>query len=109
MGNPVDISTGQGAEEGGERGGAKTAVQVGDEAGLGKTAEGEECGVSGGRGNGDGGDREMPQVGGGRLGAVRKGRVEEADSKTETEVGVKRAKPLGRRRGDRPTRECERA
>ena len=40
---------------------------------------------------------------------VRKGSVEEADSKTETEVGVKTAKPLGRRRGDRPTRECERA
>ena len=45
----------------------------------------------------------------GDLVPVRKGRVEEADSKTETEVGVKRAKPLGRRRGDRPTRECERA
>ncbi len=40
---------------------------------------------------------------------VRKGRVKEADSKTETEVGVKITKPLGRRRGDRPTRECERA
>jgi hypothetical protein len=45
----------------------------------------------------------------GDLVPVRKGRVEEADSKTETEVGVKMAKPLGRRRGDRPTRECERA
>ena len=45
----------------------------------------------------------------GDLEPVRKGRVEEADSKTETEVGVKTAKPLGRRRGDRPTRECERA
>jgi len=45
----------------------------------------------------------------GDLVPVRKGRVEEADSKTETEVGVKTAKPLGRRRGDRPTRECERA
>ena len=84
MGNPVDISTGQGAEEGGEGGGAKTAVKVGDEAGLGKTAEGD-------------------------LVPVRKGRVEEADSKTETDVEVKTAKPLGRRRGDRPTRECERA
>ncbi len=40
---------------------------------------------------------------------VRKGRVEEAESNTETEEGVKMAKPLGRRRGDRPTRECERA
>ena len=41
-------------------GGAKTAVQVGDEAGLGKTAEGEECSVREGRGNGDGGDGEKP-------------------------------------------------
>jgi hypothetical protein len=41
----------------------------------------------------------------GDLVPVRKGSVEEADSKTETEVGVKTAKPLGRRRGDRPTRE----
>ncbi len=40
---------------------------------------------------------------------VRKGRVEEAESNTETEEGVKMAKPLGRRKGDRPTRECERA
>ena len=74
MGNPMDISTGQGAEEGGERGGAKTAVQVGDEAGLGKTAEGEECGVRGGRGNGDGGDGEKPQVGRGRHGAGEEGK-----------------------------------
>jgi hypothetical protein len=40
---------------------------------------------------------------------VGKGRVEEAELKTETEEGVKMAKPLERRRGDRPTRECERA
>ena len=60
MGNPVDISTGQGAEEGGERGGAKAAVKVGDEAGLGKTAKGEECSVRGSRGNGDGGNGEIP-------------------------------------------------
>ena len=70
----MDISTGQGAEEGGERGGAKAAVKVGDEAGLGKTSEGEECGVRGSRGSGDGGDREMPQVGGGRLGAGEEGK-----------------------------------
>ena len=44
----------------------------------------------------------------GDLVPVRKGRVEEADSKTETDVEVKTAKPLGRRRGDGP-RECERA
>ncbi len=69
MGNPVDISTGQGVEEGGERGGVKAAVQGGEEAGLGKTAEGEECSVRGGRGNRDEEDGEKPQVGRGRLGA----------------------------------------
>ena len=45
----------------------------------------------------------------GDLVPVSKGRVEEAESEIETEVGVKTAKPLGRRRGDRPTIECERA
>ena len=74
MGNPVDISTGQGAEEGGERGGAKAAVKVGDEVGLGKTAEGEECSVRGSRRNGDGGNGEIPQVGRGRLGAGEEGK-----------------------------------
>ena len=74
MGNPVDVSTGQGAEEGGDRGGAKTAVKVGDEAGLRKAAEGEECSVRWGRGNGDGGDGEKPQVGRGRLGAGEEGK-----------------------------------
>ncbi len=49
----MEISTGQDAEEGGERGGAKAAVKVGDEAGLGKAAEVEECSARGGRGNGD--------------------------------------------------------
>ncbi len=39
----MDISTGQGAEEGGERRGAKAAVEVRNEAGLKKTVEGEEC------------------------------------------------------------------
>ncbi len=43
--NPVDISTGQGAEEGGERGGAKAAVKVRDKAGLRETTDGEECSV----------------------------------------------------------------
>ncbi len=69
----MNISTGQGAEEGGERGGAKAAVKVGDEAGLGKAAEGEECSVRGRRGNVDGGDGEKPQVGRGRLGAGEEG------------------------------------
>ena len=60
-------------------------------------------------GMGMGGTEKCHKSEEGDLEPVRKGRVEEADSKTETEVGVKRAKPLGRRRGDRPTRECERA
>ncbi len=76
MGNPVDISTGQGVEEGGERGRAKTAVKVGYEAGVGKTAEGKECSVRGSRGNGEGGDGEIPQVGRGRLGAGEEGKSE---------------------------------
>ncbi len=45
----------------------------------------------------------------GYLAPVRKGRVEEAESNKETEEGVKMAKLLWQRRGDRPTRECERA
>ena len=85
MGNPVDISTGQGAEEGGERRGAKTAVEVGDEACLRKTVEGEECGLRRGWGNRNGGNGEDPQqVGRGRLGAGEEGesggvRVEDRD------------------------------
>ena len=93
MGNPVDISTGQGAEEGGERGGAKAAVKKGNEAGLRKTAEGEECSVRGVGGMGMGGTEKNHKSEEGDLVPVRKGRVDEADSKTETEVGVKIAKP----------------
>ena len=39
----------------------------------------------------------------------RKGTMEVGESKTETELGVKIARPLGRRRGEIPTREWERA
>ncbi len=82
----MDISTGQGVEEGEERRGAKTAVEVGDEAGLRKAAKGEECGMrreSGSR-NGDERDGEEPQVRRGRLGAGEEGesgggRVEHGD------------------------------
>jgi hypothetical protein len=38
----------------------------------------------------------------GDLVPVKKERVEEAESKTETEEGVKTVSPLGRRRGERP-------
>ncbi len=41
--------------------------------------------------------------------SVRKGRGEVGVSKMETEVGVKIACPLGRRRGEMPMRECDRA
>ncbi len=71
-------------EEGGKRRGAKTTVQVGDEACLRQTAEGEECGMRRGWGNGDGRDDEKPQVGRGRLCAGEEGesgggRVEHRD------------------------------
>ncbi len=45
----------------------------------------------------------------GDLVPVRKRRVAEAGSNTETEEGVKTAKPLGRGRREKPTKECERA
>ena len=106
MGNPVDISTGQGAEEGGERGGAKAAVK---KWAWGRQRREKSAVLVGVGGMGMGGTEKCHKSEEGDLEPVRKGRVEEADSKTETEVGVKRAKPLGRRRGDRPTRECERA
>ena len=40
---------------------------------------------------------------------VRKGREEVGVSKRQTEVLVKRAWPLGRRRGEMPTREWDKA
>ncbi len=39
----------------------------------------------------------------------RKGVREERESKMVTEVGVKTARPLGRRRGEMPIREWERS
>ncbi len=58
---------------------------------------------------GDGRDGKNHKSEEGDFARVRKGRVEESESKTEIEEGVNMAKPLGRRRGDRLTRECERA
>ena len=57
-----------------EREGEPKQRKVGYEAGLGKTAEGEECSVRGGRGNGDGRYGEEPEVGRGRLGAGEEGK-----------------------------------
>ena len=45
----------------------------------------------------------------GFLDPVRNGRGEVGVSKMETEVGVKMACPLGRRRGEMPIRECDKA
>lgn len=45
----------------------------------------------------------------GDLGPDRKGVREEGESKIVTEVGVKTARPLGRRRGEMPIREWERS
>ena len=45
----------------------------------------------------------------GFLEPVRKGRGEVGVSKMETDVGVKMACPLGRRRGEMPIRECDKA
>jgi hypothetical protein len=74
----VDIPTGQGAKEGGERREAKTAVQVRDEACLRKTAEGEESSM---RGNGEVGGRldagEEGESGGGRVEDRDRGRSED--------------------------------
>jgi hypothetical protein len=64
-------------------------VEVGDEARLRKTAEGE----SGVGGIGTGGTEKNHKSEEGYLVPVRKGRVEESESKTETEVGVETARP----------------
>ncbi len=58
---------------------------------------------------GEGGGQEKPKVRGRVMEPVRKGRGEVGVSKMETEVGVKMACPLGRRRGERPIRECDKA
>jgi hypothetical protein len=81
-------------------------MQVGDKTSVRERVEGEECRLWG---RGIGGMVKNHKSEEGDFEPVRKGRVEEAESNTETEEGVKMAKPLGRRSGDRPTRECERA
>ena len=101
----MDISTGQGADEGEEEWGAKTAVQVGYEACLKKAAEGEKCSLRWGWENGDGGDGEEPQVRGGRLGAGEEGksgggRLEDRDrsrSENGQAVGTKERRQTNKR------------
>jgi hypothetical protein len=85
----VDISTREGTEKSRERGGAEAAMQVGDKLSVRERVESEE-----GRlwGLGYRRDCENHKSDAGDLVPVRKGRVEEAESKTETEVGVKMAK-----------------
>ncbi len=61
------------------------------------------------RGIGVGGTEKNLRSEEGFLEPVRKGRGEVEVSKMETEVGVKIACPLGRRRGKMPIRECDRA
>jgi hypothetical protein len=83
-------------------------MQVGDKRACGRElrVKSADCG-----GTGIGGTVKNHKSEEGDFEPVRKRRVEEAESNAETEEGVKMAKPLlvGRRRGDRPTRECERA
>ena len=60
------------------------------------------------RGIGRGGTEKNQRSDEGALDPVRKGWGEVGESKMETEVEVKMACPLGRRRGEIPTREWDR-
>ena len=66
-------------------------MQVGDKASVRERVEGEECRLWG---LGDGRAVKNHKSDEGEFAPVRKGRVEEAESNTETEEGVKMAKPL---------------
>ena len=57
----MDISTGEGAEKSGERGGTKTAMVVGHESSSRQRSEREESSVKGSRDRW-GGDREKPKI-----------------------------------------------
>ena len=57
----MDISTGEGAEKSGERGGTKTAMVVGHESSGRQRSEREESSVKGSRDR-DRGNREKPKV-----------------------------------------------
>ena len=58
----MDISTGEGAEKSGERGGTKTAVMVSDKASSRQRSEREESSVGKGWRYREGGNREEPKV-----------------------------------------------
>ncbi len=60
-GDPVDISTGEGAKKSGERGGTKTAMVVSNESSGRQRSEREESSVKGLR-NRDWGNREKPKI-----------------------------------------------
>ncbi len=75
-------------------------MQVGDKTSVRERVESEECRLCGGRIGGTVKNHKSEE---GDFEPVRKGRVEEAESNTETEEGVKMAKPLGRRRARRQT------
>jgi hypothetical protein len=57
----VDVTTGKGAEESGERRGAEAAVVVGGKAGGGQRGERKESSVGGSRYR-EGGDRKEPKI-----------------------------------------------
>jgi hypothetical protein len=57
----VDVTTGEGAEESGERRGAEAAVMVGGKAGDGQRSERKESSVGGSRYR-EGGDRKEPKI-----------------------------------------------
>ncbi len=93
----MDISTGEGAEKSGERGGTKTAMVVSNESSSRQRSEREKSSVCTGSRNRDWGNRGKPKIrrGGFRPGKERVGEL--GESKMETEVEVKMACPLGRR------------
>ena len=79
----MDISTGEGAEKSGERGGTKAAMVVGYESSGRQRGEREESSVRGSR-NRDWGNREKPKVRGGGFGSSqerqgRSGSVKDGD------------------------------
>ncbi len=83
----MDVTTGEGAEESGERRGAEAAVMVG-EAGGGQRSERKESSVGGSRDR-EGGTEKNQRSEERALEPVRKGCGEEGVSKRDTEVDVK--------------------
>ena len=86
----MDVTTGKGAEESGERRGAEAAVVVGGKAGGGQRGERKESSVGGSRDR-EGGTEKKQRSEARALDPVRKGWEEEGVSKRDTEVDVKMA------------------